>query len=201
MRLKNTIHPPTHACSAVSGHSTARAMCYSDFIPWWGCFGTYIHMADSSNCEKKWSTLFFFPPYKQIHCECRKPWGFHALTWDRNGSSAKCVTPLTPHTQECLKRVTFDLKTKCYILFPLPFTVATVKCQSVCDLPTGAKRAIQRVLQTFAHQLWVCKETSDMRFLRESLYAVIFGDCWLLPGQTFTPHIPNAEKVPTLGSA
>lgn len=39
----------THACSAVSGHSTVRAMCYFDLIPWRDCCCTDIHMADCSD--------------------------------------------------------------------------------------------------------------------------------------------------------
>lgn len=200
-----------YACDATQKHHPPTPAQLFRVIPQWGPCATLTlshgeavlaHISTWLTpviAKKKWSALFF-PSYKQTHCNCWEPWGVYALTWVRNGGSAKCVTLLTPHTHECLKRVTFDLKPKCYILFPPPFTVSTVKCQSVCDLPTGAKHAIQRVLQTFAHQLWVCRETSDMRFLRESLYAVILGDCWLLPCQTFMPHIPNAEKVPTLGS-
>lgn len=60
--------------------------------------------------------------------------------------------------------------------FTLPFTVSAVKCQTVCDLPTGAVHAIQKVLQTFTHKLWVGKETSDnMRLLGEPLSTVILG--------------------------
>lgn len=58
--------------------------------------------------------------------------------------------------------------------FTLPFTVSAVKCQTVCDLPTGAVHAIQRALRTFAHKLWVGRETSDnMHLLGEPLSAVI----------------------------
>lgn len=184
MRLKNTTtHPRLLSCFG-SFHSEGHVLLW--LYPMERLFWhIYPHgwLQQLQKKKKKKRSALFFSPHKQTQCNCWEPWGIQALTWDRNGGSAKCVTLLTPHTQECLKRVTFDLKPKCYILFPLPFTVSTVKCQSVCDLPTGAKHAIQRVLQTFAHQLWVCRETSDMHFLRESLYAVILGDCWLLPCQ------------------
>lgn len=80
-----------------------------------------------------------------------------------------------------------------YPCFTLPFTVSAVKCQTVCDLPTGAVHAIQRVLQTFAHKLWVGKETSDnMHLLREPLSTVILGHTESC--QMALPHMPNAEK-------
>lgn len=41
----------THACSAVSAHSTVRAMCCSDFIPWRDCCCPDIHMADCSDLD------------------------------------------------------------------------------------------------------------------------------------------------------
>lgn len=64
----------------------------------------------------------------------------------------------------------------CFLCFTLPFTVSSVKCQTVCDSPTGAIDAIQPVLQTFAHKLWAGRETSDnMHLLEEPLSAVIWG--------------------------
>lgn len=41
----------THACSAVSGHSTVRAMCCFNFIPWRDCCRTVIHMAECNDMK------------------------------------------------------------------------------------------------------------------------------------------------------
>lgn len=41
----------THACSAVSGHSTVRAMCHFDFIPWRDCCCADIHMAGCTDLK------------------------------------------------------------------------------------------------------------------------------------------------------
>lgn len=52
LRLHATQNTTTHSCSAVSGHSTVRAMCHFDLIPWRGCYCTDSHMADWSNIKK-----------------------------------------------------------------------------------------------------------------------------------------------------
>lgn len=85
--------------------------------------------------------------------------------------------------------------------FTLPFTVSAVKCQTVCDLPTGAVHAIQRVLQTFAHKLWVGRETSDnMHLLGESLSAVILGRTNSCHAKRLCHTYKRMREVPTLGS-
>lgn len=43
----------THSCSAVWDHSTARAMCHFDFIPWRDCCRTDIHV-DLRTITKFW---------------------------------------------------------------------------------------------------------------------------------------------------
>lgn len=85
--------------------------------------------------------------------------------------------------------------------FTLPFTVSAVKCQTVCDLPTGAVHAIQRVLQTFAHKLWVGKETSDnIHLLGEPLSAVILGCTDSCRAKRLRHTYQTMKKGPTLGS-
>lgn len=90
--------------------------------------------------------------------------------------------------------------------FTLPFTVSTVKCQTVCDLPTGAVHAIQKVFQTFAHKLWVGKETSDKHAPpRGTAIHSYLGAHWILPngfatqpwenGRHFAVIYTNAPRV------
>ncbi len=83
----------------------------------------------------------------------------------------------------------------------LPCTVSAVKCQTVCDLPTGAVQAIQRALQTFAQKLWVGKETSDnMHLLREPLCSVILGHTNSCHAKRLCHTCQTTRKAQTLGS-
>lgn len=88
----------------------------------------------------------------------------------------------------------------CCPCFTLPFTVSAVKCQTVCDLPTGAAHAIQRVLQTFAHKLWVGRQTSDnMHLLGEPLSALILGHTNSCHAKRLCHTCQTMRKVPRLG--
>lgn len=119
--------------------------------------------------------------------------------------------PLTPLTQGCLERRTLTCNKQTLSIegsflfvcpcFTLPFTVSAVKCQTVCDLPTGAIHAIQRALQTFAHKLWVGRETSDnMHLLGDPLSTVISGRTDSCHAKRLCHTCQTMRKVPTLSS-
>lgn len=93
--------PPPTSCSAVSGHSTVRAMCHFDLIPWRGCLDIdrrlhswLRHIFTLQNIGLK-NTI---TPSEEINNFSRVFLFFFFFALDQAANSDKCVFHNTSHS-------------------------------------------------------------------------------------------------------